>query len=321
MATPYRLVLGLAVCCVYAQPAPDEPGCEVEEGCTASFLQTTRSLKASVAEKCGYLTNGIGDPTTFFNNNCKYHSRREDCMRPIQDVMAEHEIDGYCYFNATAMYIGYVPDEVSFAESAAAAILTLRGAASGPGETYRGESTGPEAVYNFEGKAISTHIDVSHYVYDDVYAYSLGFLQGQGIDATLMENSSAWEALSREKCDEIQAKYNFTREDMILNEVLDMNMPILAMSYCAANIELPSFLQVPYVTEKSNYTSKLDCSPVTSREFARHHYMKCLLGYRNSAMDMAYLVSRACLLDDGTNNLKIGHLSECPYEPQLAQLG
>ena len=59
------------------------------------------------------------------------------------------------------MYIGYVPDEVSFAESAAAAILTLRATASSPGETYQGESTGPEAVYNFEGKAISTHIDVS----------------------------------------------------------------------------------------------------------------------------------------------------------------
>ena len=59
------------------------------------------------------------------------------------------------------MYIGYVPDEVSFTESAAAAILTLRATASSPGETYQGESTGPEAVYNFEGKAISTHIDVS----------------------------------------------------------------------------------------------------------------------------------------------------------------
>ena len=140
----------------------------------------------------------------------------------------------------------------------------------------------PQAVYTGSEATENIIRAAGHYVYDDVYAYSLGFLQGQGIDVTLMDNSSAWEALSREKCDRIQAKYNFTREDMILNEVLDMNMPILAMSYCAANIELPSFLQVPYVTEKSNYTSKLDCSPVTSREFARHHYMKCLLGYRIS---------------------------------------
>ena len=59
------------------------------------------------------------------------------------------------------MYISYVPDDVSFVEAAAAAILSLRATSSSPGETYRGESTGPEAVYNFEGKAIYTHIDVS----------------------------------------------------------------------------------------------------------------------------------------------------------------
>eukprot|EP00438_Fugacium_kawagutii_P004225 Skav215957 [mRNA] locus=scaffold226:1004718:1009548:+ [translate_table: standard] len=42
------------------------------------------------APKCGYLTNGIGDPETFFNNNCKNHIHGDECNRPIPDIMAEH---------------------------------------------------------------------------------------------------------------------------------------------------------------------------------------------------------------------------------------
>ena len=40
-------------------------------------------------------------------------------------------------------------------------------------------------------------MDAPHYSYDDLYGYSLGFLQGQGLDAELMKNASGWIAISR----------------------------------------------------------------------------------------------------------------------------
>ena len=38
----------------------------------------------------------------------RYHSNSHDCDRPLQDVLAEHPgMDGYCYFNASAMYVNF----------------------------------------------------------------------------------------------------------------------------------------------------------------------------------------------------------------------
>ncbi|CAK9009343.1 unnamed protein product [Durusdinium trenchii] len=52
-------------------------------------------------------------------------------------------------------------------------------------------------------------MDSSHYSFDDLYGYSLGYLQGQGFDPELVKNSSQWVTISRQKCLDIQAKYNF----------------------------------------------------------------------------------------------------------------
>ena len=46
-----------------------------------------------------------------------------------------------------------------------------------------GPSTGPEVTYEFEGEVISSHMDITQYIYDDLYGYALGALQGQGAAA------------------------------------------------------------------------------------------------------------------------------------------
>ena len=56
---------------------------------------------------------------------------------------------------------------------------------------------GPLITFNFEGQVITSYMDAPHYSYDDLYGYSLGFLQGQGLDAELMKNASGWIAISR----------------------------------------------------------------------------------------------------------------------------
>jgi len=277
-----------------------------------SLLQTRQHLTTMAAEnkklepKCGYLLNGAtGDPDTMFNNNVKYHSHAADFSRSIVDVMAEHPgEDGYCYFNMSAMYIQY-PQLPDYVASAADSILGLRS------EDYGGLNSGQQVTFNFEGKKITTHADCSHYIFDDLYAYALGFLQGQGLDTSKITNAAEWEALSAEQCDKFQQEYNFTKDELILNDLLDSNLPILAMSYCSTGIPLPEGMMVPYVTEKAEYHSAQDCKVITRREFARHHYMKCVLGHKNAGAEMSYSHARACLLDGN----RIGHFEECPLSP------
>mmetsp|Transcript_130851 Transcript_130851/g.231270 ORF Transcript_130851/g.231270 Transcript_130851/m.231270 type:complete len:326 (-) Transcript_130851:65-1042(-) len=267
-----------------------------------------QASKKKEGENCGYLLNEEGDPDTFQNNNRKYHSRGPEFYRSIVDVMAEHPgEDGFCYFNASAMYIGYNPEPPDFVNHSALSILFLRSL----DWEYAGLNTGPLANYNFEGEKITSYIDARHYVYDDLYGYSLGFLQGQGLDTSKLTNVTAWEALSAEQCAKIQEKYQFTPDELIFNDLLDMNMPLNAMSYCTAGLAMPEDFNVPYVTVKAEYHSPQDCKPITSREYARHHYMKCVLGYKNSGEDMAYLHARACLLEGN----RIGHFEECPFSP------
>lgn len=269
------------------------------------LMQAWHSLKH---EECGHLMYGsAGDPDTMSNNNGKYHSHRDDFNRSISQVMSEHPgVDGYCYFNAAAMYISY-EEEHNYPQDCAGGILGLRGA------DYQGLNSGEFVTFHWEGQPVSTHADSSHYLYDDLYALSLGFLQNQGLETSLMTNNSAWVDLSRQQCEQIQVQYQFTDDDLILNDLLDANLPIMAKCYCAAGVPLPSSMNVPYVAEKAEYISPTDCTSITQREFALHHYMKCALGYKNSAADMAYLHGRACLLEGGT---RIGHETECPWSPE-----
>ena len=129
----------------------------------------------------------------------------------------------------------------------------------------------------------------------------------------MVKNSSMWISISEEKCNKIQEKYNFQNEELILADWLDDNAVINSKVFCAA--KFPVQQSIPQaVLDAAKYKSVDDCEPVTHRDFAKHHYMKCLLGYLNSGSDGAYLNIRACLLDGGT---RIGHFSECPYSPDV----
>jgi len=282
--------------------------------CAVALVQTQfraqRGSGRAERQECGRMV-GVGaalggDPHTMSQNNAKYHTHRADFDRPIPDVMAEHPgVDGFCYFNNAAMYIAYSGEEVDFVQGTVGSILGLRG----PG--YGGLNSGPEVTYHWEGDNVTTHLDAIHYVYDDLYGYSLGVLQGQGLETALLSNATAWEEVSADLCDKVQEEYQFSKEELILSDILDMNLPIMAMCYCAAGVPLPQAMRVPYITAKAQYRHPKDCKPITKREFARHHYMKCLLGHKNSGGDIAYLHARACLLDGG----RIGHLDECPFKP------
>ncbi|CAE7525402.1 unnamed protein product [Symbiodinium natans] len=284
-----------------------------EEACgvDAAAMSMLQLEKAQVQrqQECGHLLIDKCDPeaNALCANNCRFHTHRDDCYRPIPDVLAEHPgVDGYCYFNYTAFWVAYAGPVPHYELEAVEGILGLRG------PFYRGLHTGPVLTYNFEGvENLTTQMDSPHYSYDDLYAYSLGFLQGQGLDPEWMKNSSLWISLSKQKCDEIQATYNFSKEELVLADWLDRNMVISAMTMCSAGMDGSLFSAE--IKAEAGYRNATDCQPVTHREFAKHHYVKCMLGYRNSAADMAYLNARACLLEGN----HIGHFSDCPYSPPV----
>lgn len=279
---------------------------ERDEVFNTSLLQLGTTLARTPTNPCGYLLiDTCSNLSWGCSNACATHSHGSDCYRPVDDVMAEHPgEDGYCYFNSVAFYVKYGGPTPDFEAEAASGITYLR-----HGE-YKGLNTGPLLTYHFEGEVIASHMDSMHYSYDDIYAYSLGFLQGQGIDSWRMKNATDWISLSEEKCKTIQQRYNFSKAELVLSDWLDFNQVIATMACCSAGISC--------ATDENNrrlsgFQSVSQCRPVTRRDFAKHHYMKCLLGYRNSAADMAYLHSRACLLAGH----RIGHFSDCPYVPPV----
>ncbi|CAK9026752.1 Uncharacterized protein SCF082_LOCUS17643 [Durusdinium trenchii] len=259
---------------------------------------------------CGHLLGDECDPSAnfFCSNNCPVHSHGEDCYRPVPQVMAEHPgEDGYCYFNFTGFWVSPLKDEdPDFVDYAIQGINGLRG------PDYHGHNQGRLLKYHFEGQVVTTYMDSSHYSFDDLYGYSLGYLQNQGLEPSMMKNSSHWIELSKQKCLEIQEKYHFQDEELVLADWLDDNQALATKVFCAANLSME--LTLPSIKARANYKSMQDCEPITARDFAKHHYIKCLLGYPNSASDGAYLNVRACLLEGN----HIGHFSDCPYSPDMS---
>eukprot|EP00438_Fugacium_kawagutii_P023619 Skav205975 [mRNA] locus=scaffold442:900038:901002:- [translate_table: standard] len=259
-------------------------------------------------KNCGHIVGDQCDPSANFpcSNNCPIHTHGHDCYRPVTQVMAEHPgEDGYCYFNFTGFWVNPVSDDPDFEQSAIGGILGLRG------PDYKGLHTGPNVTYHFDGKVITSQMDSSHYSYDDLYGYSLGYLQGQGLDASLVKNNTHWISIVAERCQEIQQTYNFKDEELVLADWLDDNQVLAAKVMCSAG--LPADGMGSAILEKAKWKSVDDCEPITPREFAKHHYVKCALGYQNAASDAAYLNLRACLIGN-----HIGHFSDCPYSPNVS---
>eukprot|EP00435_Cladocopium_sp_Y103_P027381 s5266_g6.t1 len=155
-------------------------------------------------------------------------------------------------------------------------------------------------------------MDSSHYSYDDLYGYSLGYLQGQGFEVSMLKNATAFISMVEQRCHMIQETYSFQNEELVLADWLDDNQAIVAKIGCSANQSVAGARKD--VLERVNYQSPTNCEGITAREFAKHHYIKCLLGYQNAASDAAYLLVRACLI----NGTYIGHFTDCPHSPDVA---
>lgn len=271
----------------------------------------SRKTHRKSLQNCGHLIGNECDPSANFDcsNNCAVHTHGQDCYRPVPQVMADHPgEDGYCYFNYTGFWVTPVGDDPDFEEYAVRGILGLRNAAF---SNYRGFKTGPVLTYHFEGKVITTQMDASHYSFDDLYGYSLGYLQGQGLEAWMIQDSQGWISIVEQRCKEIQHTYNFQDDELLLADWLDDNQVLATQVGCAANMSVVG--QRSDVLEKAKYHSSQNCQPITARDFAKHHYIKCFLGYPNAASDAAYLLARACLIGN-----HIGHFTDCPYSPNIS---
>ena len=68
----------------------------------------------------------------------------------------------------------------------------------------------------------------------------------------------------------------------MLADWLDDNQALVDQISCAAN--LSAEFSLPAVKARANYTNMTHCTPITARELAKHHYIKCLLGYSDLAI-------------------------------------
>eukprot|EP00438_Fugacium_kawagutii_P023334 Skav221485 [mRNA] locus=scaffold1514:188208:189237:- [translate_table: standard] len=233
----------------------------------------------------------------------------KNCGHIVGD-QCDPNANNICYFNFTGFWVTPLSEDPDFEQLAINGILGIRG------PVYLGLHTGPMLTFKFDGNVITTQMDVIHYSYDDLYGYSLGYLQGQGLDASLVKNNTHWISIVAERCQEIQRTYNFTDEELVLADWLDDNMVLMTKVLCSASVPpvaigLNSIAST--VLEKAKWKSVDDCEPITPRDFAKHHYVKCVLGYQNAAQDAAYLNLRACLIGN-----HIGHFSDCPYAPNIS---
>ena len=252
--------------------AADDADCV--EGFSNNMLQLGPAQIHAKEHFCGHLLVDRCDPQAYVwcNNNCRLHTHGPDCHRPLPDVMAENPgIDGYCYFNATAGWLVYEGPTSDFEAHAARTIQLFRDS------SYKGLNTGTITTYNnFEGSGnLTTHADSLNYYFDDLYGYSLGFLQGQGLHSGWMRNSSFWVSLSKRKCDEIQASYQFSKEELVLADWLDNFAVISIKTMCSTDDYLCPGSPNPEVNRMAGWRNRADCRPVTHREFAKHFYVIC----------------------------------------------
>eukprot|EP00438_Fugacium_kawagutii_P002702 Skav218911 [mRNA] locus=scaffold328:464950:465259:+ [translate_table: standard] len=61
-------------------------------------------------------------------------------------------------------------------------------------------------------------------------------MQGQGLDAPLVKNSTHWISIVAQRCQEIQRTYNFTDEELVLADWLDDNQVLATKVMCSAGL-------------------------------------------------------------------------------------
>jgi hypothetical protein len=139
----------------------------------------------------------------------------------------------------------------------------------------------------YEGKNVSTHAECLDFTIDDMYFYSLGWMQNM-LDGSALRagNWTAWMELAERECQKLMDEFHFTEEEITVEHLVLRNGPDMCdPSMAAWN----------------------GGSPVPRREYAKHAYDKCAMD--QGAWEMAYAYNRACLLPGN----RIGHGKECPY--------
>jgi len=176
--------------------------------------------------------------------------------------------------------------------------------ASWPG--YLGIGNGPHVTLNIEGSNITSHADAPSVIPDDAYCWTFGWLQGQGLDGSLMSNKSAWDALNEQECNKIgealavdfpeenHTVYRHVMWNRIWPEGLNCNIVDVVPGKTGS---VPSFI-------KSRGASS--CTPMTKNNLREHVYRKCLFGF--APTEMAYCNIRGCVMAGA----EIGHGFECP---------
>jgi len=202
----------------------------------------------------------------------------EDLYKPIPEVLREHPgVDGFCYFERHAPWMVYNGRTTNYVVGGQSAVAGMR---SNPVMCPNdpGQGKGPKVPLHYVGVNLESHVDCLHMLGDDIYCHALGWLRNQRLDASLMENATAWEALAEEECSRMMRTYKFTEEEVTVGKHLDDQDVIW-------------------------YGPR-----ATARNLNLHAYHKCALGTMHAADEMAYCMSLSCLLPPGN---MIGHGPWC----------
>jgi hypothetical protein len=233
--------------------------------------------------ECGKL---VCDNSTY--EEC--HTHGSDFALPAKQVLQKHPgVDATCFFNPVLNLADL--GQTHYPAGALVAVLRER-----EKDKFLGVGKGANTTYRLEGKSLKAKLDDPfRYPVNDLMAYSLGFLQGQGLDTSLMGSNHAWESLASDQCFKVMVDFDLTEEDVSMNQILDHMAMLEASAACTVEPQIASL-------------DRGSCKEVTKKDFAKFYHYMCMLGLKSAASTMAFLHARACLLEDGN---RIGHLIQC----------
>mmetsp|Transcript_110547 Transcript_110547/g.191181 ORF Transcript_110547/g.191181 Transcript_110547/m.191181 type:complete len:359 (+) Transcript_110547:58-1134(+) len=172
---------------------------------------------------------------------------------------------------------------------------------SGP---FHGYGKGLPVTMDVDGSNFSTTLDHRSFLPEDPYCFTFEWHKGQGLDGSLMWNSTAWEELAKRECDKIQAIEQFPDELHTVRHHVEFNR--IWPGHCQCNVIdgiPPGGLPKEYWFDMS--FDSTNCTPTSKRDFREHVYRKCLLGF--AASEMSFCYQRGCLLEGN----RLGHGPEC----------
>jgi len=208
---------------------------------------------------------------------------------PVWKKSHPEVIDPFCYFQNHAMWFAGQYRQEDYMDVGKGP----QHLGDAPGKGYlcdsAGHVEGPEVTLIYDAGTITwNHLRNCIDFVDDPYCYSLGWLKGQGIDGSLMSNTTAWEEKAKQECARIQEEFHFDDEEITVGRHI---------------------MTTPLYFKQSWNSFQGNGSPITKRLHNEHVYTKCQLG-DGAPMEMTYCYYKACVLAGN----RIGHTSECNYD-------